>query len=474
VVDSLTALETFVFDETNPHKVSFREMLQAIDQNWQGSMAHRKLHGWIRRHPDKFGTKGPRAKANADWLIRLLHEAARSQPHYRGGRYTVGYYTMTSHAGYGTLSRALPSGRQDRETFPSGITPVSWASKWVPEVYHFIADLPHTCMVNGQALNLKYSPPPGGAPPQALEPYLENFAADIETYFNHLGDNKGGLQVQYNIIDRQTLKNSRQDPELFVRVSGYSAYFKDLNPKMQDEIISRAEYDLDTGQLVPDPEPGNGETGQEIPRPKSKFSPLNFLLFWLCVFSRKGISSRISWLNPEFILQQAVDRLLHRDLADEPAEEFLKVLLCCLDICFKIDPEFRENIKNFTGTILFRDRAGDVGVVASFAHEDLDWWEVTFKNGKMRPSFLRRVSEAFGSLFGRESAGSLEPDATLVFKDGKAVLNYLISYVVFNERNFLKTLLDNEIRPIGNMNYLYKFLFMVNHPLLELQGKSRY
>ena len=32
-----------------------------------------------------------------------------------------------------------------------------------------------------------------------------------------------------------------------VRVSGYTAYFQDLNPQMQQEIITRAEYDLVDG-----------------------------------------------------------------------------------------------------------------------------------------------------------------------------------------------------------------------------------
>ena len=32
-----------------------------------------------------------------------------------------------------------------------------------------------------------------------------------------------------------------------VRVSGYTAYFQDLNPQMQQEIIDRAEYDLVDG-----------------------------------------------------------------------------------------------------------------------------------------------------------------------------------------------------------------------------------
>jgi formate C-acetyltransferase len=43
-------------------------------------------------------------------------------------------------------------------------------------------------------------------------------------------------------------------PDLLVRVSGYSAYFKDLNDAMKDEIITRTAYDLKTGRSVNFPE----------------------------------------------------------------------------------------------------------------------------------------------------------------------------------------------------------------------------
>ena len=88
----------------------------------------------------------------------------------------------------------------------------------------------------------------------------------------------------------------------------------------------------------------------------------------------------------------------------------------------------------------------------------------------MRPAFFRRVAEVFGFLF-EGGARPVQPDATLVFRDGHALLNYLINYVIFEERNFLQSLLNNEVRPSGNTNYLYKFLFLANHPLLELGGK---
>ena len=110
---------------------------------------------------------------------------------------------------------------------------------------------PQMAITNGQALNLKFLP-------ETTKPSA--FAHTIEAYFrNGVGktgvSKTGGLQIQFNIIDRETLKDWVKHPEKYphqiVRVSGYTAYFQDLNPQMQQEIIDRAEYDLATGHEVP-------------------------------------------------------------------------------------------------------------------------------------------------------------------------------------------------------------------------------
>ena len=63
----------------------------------------------------------------------------------------------------------------------------------------------------------------------------------IRTYFK-----LGGHHIQFNVVDSKTLEMARRNPEehrdLIVRVAGYSDYFCDLSPELQEEIISRTAH----------------------------------------------------------------------------------------------------------------------------------------------------------------------------------------------------------------------------------------
>ena len=62
----------------------------------------------------------------------------------------------------------------------------------------------------------------------------------VQTFFS-----MGGTQVQYNIVSSDTLRKAQADPEsykdLVVRVAGFSAYFVELVPGLQNDLISRTE-----------------------------------------------------------------------------------------------------------------------------------------------------------------------------------------------------------------------------------------
>ena len=86
---------------------------------------------------------------------------------------------------------------------------------------------------NGMALDIKFVP--------SFFDKIENRQAlktAIISYFE-----KGGLEVQFNVVDKKTLLEAQKCPRkyqnLIVRVSGFSANFVMLEKNLQDEIIKR-------------------------------------------------------------------------------------------------------------------------------------------------------------------------------------------------------------------------------------------
>jgi formate C-acetyltransferase len=89
----------------------------------------------------------------------------------------------------------------------------------------------------GTLLNQKFSP--------ALfksESDLTRLVRLVRSYFQ-----LGGHHIQFNVVDAGTLRAAQANPEayrsLIVRVAGYSDYFCDLTPALQEEIIARTEHE---------------------------------------------------------------------------------------------------------------------------------------------------------------------------------------------------------------------------------------
>jgi formate C-acetyltransferase len=236
-VDSLNAIEKAVFID---RQCTFAQLIQAIKDDFKG---YEKLHAYLVNKTPKYGTEDPIAVKNSQNLIRFLYNFYQGHTNYRGGKYKPAYWSMTNHAGQGKLSGALPNGRKAYQVFASGITPVSQAAKNLTECLRAVGGLDSLCIPMGEAFNLKY-------PSLNNEGDLKKFSQTVEAYFR-----SGGLHVQFNILSYETLLDAKEHPEkypeLLVRVSGYSAYFKDLNEAMKDEIITRTEYDIKTGNANP-------------------------------------------------------------------------------------------------------------------------------------------------------------------------------------------------------------------------------
>ena len=137
--------------------------------------------------------------------------------------------------------------------------------------------------------------------------------------------------------------------------------------------------------------------------------------------------------------RRRVERQFMECLESEAAEEFLELLLKLMSLAFKIDKDFRRNIKGFRGRYQFRSVDNSVTVAALFTGKGLKVKE-------------RLIPDA---------------DVTVIFKDGKSLLNYLLA----TDRDILRLVLNNEVVLKGNVNYVLKFGYMANHLQLALTGR---
>jgi len=210
------------------------ELIEALNDNFA---RHERTRQQLRNHAPKFGNEDREADRLARRIAALYCEETLKYSNPRGGRYVPGFWSMTTHSGFGSYVGAMPSGRRAGASLAEGITPSAGMDRSGPTAaMKSIVSLELDLIGNGCTLNQKFSPSA-----LAGDKGSRDLASLIRTYFD-----LGGMHVQFNVVDRETLVDAKEHPEkypgLLVRVSGYSAYFADLTPEMQDEIIARTEH----------------------------------------------------------------------------------------------------------------------------------------------------------------------------------------------------------------------------------------
>ena len=233
ITDSLMVIKKLVFEEK---KVSFPELLDAIRSNFRN---HPALLAMIKNKFALFGSGSPEALEIANRVTKLAHDIFWEHENYRGGRYTAGFWSMSNHVAFGTLTGALPSGRLAGKAFTPGLTPEPHASRSILDNIRDVAGLKPENMNNNIAFNVKVVP----SARESHQQTVNNIFSYAKTY-----SELGGMQMQLNVVSSQTLRDAMEHPEnyqnLLVRISGYNAYFVTLNRQMQIELIERAEFGI--------------------------------------------------------------------------------------------------------------------------------------------------------------------------------------------------------------------------------------
>jgi pyruvate formate-lyase/glycerol dehydratase family glycyl radical enzyme len=229
VVDSLYAVKKAVFEDK---RFTIADLTEWLSQDWQD--AEDKRAYFLNRIP-KYGNDNDEVDALAVRVMDHYCDVLSPYRNFRGGSFWPGIFSVGFHITMGAFTAATPDGRFAGDVLGNGITPTTGNAISGPTaIMNSVVKLPVTRVFNGANLNMRF---------QGRKIRTENLTTLINTYFQ-----RGGTQVQFNMVDSEVLREAQQHPEkhrdLFVRVSGYSAEFIGLSDIAQDEIISRTEFEM--------------------------------------------------------------------------------------------------------------------------------------------------------------------------------------------------------------------------------------
>ena len=230
--DALAAIKHLIYDTK---RVRWPELQTALAANFEG---FEPLRQRLKRAP-AFGNRNDEADDIAAQIDRVAVQFADKAAKTHGIHLDVRYVSQSSNVPFGKVVGALPNGRYAGEALSDGASPSQGADVNGPAaVLLSNAYTKHTDYINraSRLLNLKLSP----ASVAGAEG-TQRLIALIRTW-----QNLKLWHLQFNIINQETLLAAQKHPEnyrnLLVRVAGYSAYFVELSPELQRDIINRTEH----------------------------------------------------------------------------------------------------------------------------------------------------------------------------------------------------------------------------------------
>ena len=214
--------------------MTWDELLAAIEDNWEGHEAIRQMCLSAPKYGNGIAWVDEIGFEIEHFLLEFLHPI-RSRT---GRSFLLRQIPITFHIPLGKVTWATPNGRPAGEYLSEGISASHGMDVKGPTVALVsIANARDRGFreKGGDLINLKFSPA-NVAGEEGTRRLMQVIRTWSELKHWH---------VQFNIINRATLLAAQKEPEkyrdLVVRIAGYSAYFVDLSPMQQAEIIARTE-----------------------------------------------------------------------------------------------------------------------------------------------------------------------------------------------------------------------------------------
>jgi formate C-acetyltransferase len=231
VIDSFCSIDNLLFK--NGHGVAPQELILAMEADYEDSNLNQLANSssrLMREFYDQYQLNAARLKQIKD-LIRfgprygkgvgeenqmavhytevipkIIQDTYYQYRTYRGGRFLVGYWSMTIHAGYGLLHQATPNLRRNGEAFAGGATPCPGlvnADGSLPNILdqlYSVSSIDNTHVQNGCTYNLTLTA-------RREDQYFENDNIRFAQYAKAFMENKGIL-VQMSIASIDKFKKA--------------------------------------------------------------------------------------------------------------------------------------------------------------------------------------------------------------------------------------------------------------------------
>ncbi|OBQ55210.1 (2S)-3-sulfopropanediol dehydratase [Halodesulfovibrio spirochaetisodalis] len=233
LVDSLCAIKKLVFEDK---KLTMKEVIEACDCNFEGKEDVRQL---LMTAPC-YGNDDEYADEVANKIDSFNVLYGQKYAKELGMHNDVRYVPFTSHVPFGKVVGASPNGRLAWTPLSDGSSASHGADKNGPTAVllsnYTSKNYGHRDRA-ARMLNIKFTPKcvEGEEGTEKLVSFIRTFC-DLKLW-----------HVQFNVINKDTLVAAQQDPEkyrnLIVRIAGYSAYFVDLSPDLQNDLIARTAHE---------------------------------------------------------------------------------------------------------------------------------------------------------------------------------------------------------------------------------------
>jgi pyruvate formate-lyase/glycerol dehydratase family glycyl radical enzyme len=235
LADAIVAIKKLVFESK---QLTLEQFVEVLRRDWNGNESLRQK---VLNQVPHFGNDDDEVDALAAEIIHGMSDDLKKRIPFRGGEYTLGTLAGVEnmHVVFGKQTGATPDGRKSEQPFADSLTAAHGRDKsGVTAVLNSISKMPSEVLPTSVTVNIKLDP-------SLLESDqgIKTVADLLQSYFN-----SGGIQLQLNMVDRETLLDAKKHPEryesLMVRVAGYSGRFVALDKDVQNEVIARTGHSL--------------------------------------------------------------------------------------------------------------------------------------------------------------------------------------------------------------------------------------